>query len=143
MARFKKIKAKDDGWSEWELVKEARPRFKSHHQPNVPLWGYTDESDPKVMAQKIEAAASHGIDAFIFDWYWFDDGPFLERGLDEGFLKAANNERIKFSIMWANHDWIDIQPYKKDSPRKVLYKGTVKKQTFDTMCDYIISKYFN
>jgi hypothetical protein len=133
---------KGTGWSEWELVKEARPRFKSHHQPNVPLWGYTDESDPKVMAQKIEAAASHGINAFIFDWYWFDDGPFLERGLDEGFLKAANNDRIKFSIMWANHDWIDIQPYKKDSPRKVLYKGTVKKQTFDKMCDYIISMYF-
>ena len=133
---------KGDGWSEWNLVKEAKPRFKSHKQPNVPLWGYTDESDPSVMAQKIDAAASHGIDAFIFDWYWFDDGRFLERALDEGFLKAENNDLIKFSLMWANHDWIDIHPYKKDSLRRVLYKGVVKKQTFDQMCDHVINKYF-
>ncbi|MCX7006688.1 MAG: glycoside hydrolase family 99-like domain-containing protein [Kiritimatiellaeota bacterium] len=37
-------------WSEWELVKAAKPRFPGHHQPNVPLWGYVDESDPAVMA---------------------------------------------------------------------------------------------
>lgn len=136
------IKSKGEGWSEWELVKKARPRFESHHQPNVPLWGYTDESDPMAMAQKIEAAALHGIGAFIFDWYWFDDGPFLERGLDNGFLKAPNNDRIKFSLMWANHDWIDIQPYKKDSERKVLYPGKVKKNTFDQICNHVINKYF-
>jgi hypothetical protein len=27
------------------------------------------------MARKIEAAATHGIDAFIFDWYFFDPQP--------------------------------------------------------------------
>ena len=48
------------GWTEWKLVKEAKPRFAGHHQPNVPLWGYTDEADPKQMAQKIEAASSQG-----------------------------------------------------------------------------------
>lgn len=32
------------GWSEWELVKAAKPRFNGHHQPNIPAWGYTDES---------------------------------------------------------------------------------------------------
>ena len=72
-------KNKGTSWSEWELVKAARPRFPGHHQPNVPLWGYEDESDPKVMAQKIDAAADHGIDAFIFDWYYYEDGPFLDR----------------------------------------------------------------
>ena len=133
---------KGEGWSEWELVKEARPRFESHHQPKVPLWGYTDESDPAQMAQKIDAAANHGIDAFIFDWYWFDDGPFLERGLDNGFLKASNNDRIKFSLMWANHDWIDIHPHKRDRQAKTLYKGVFKKKTFDNACDHVIEKYF-
>ena len=43
---------KGPGWSEWELVKAARPRFPGHHQPNVPAWGYTDEKDPEVMAKK-------------------------------------------------------------------------------------------
>ena len=70
------VKNKGEGWSEWELVKAAKPRFPGHQQPKVPLWGYSDESDPAVMARKIAAAADHGIDAFIFDWYYYDDGPF-------------------------------------------------------------------
>ena len=83
-----------NGWTEWELVKEAKPRYENHHQPNVPAWGYTDEADPVQMAQKIDAAADNGIDAFIFDWYMYEDGPFLDRGIDQGFLKAENTERI-------------------------------------------------
>ena len=27
-----------EDWSEWELVKQAKPRFEGHHQPNVPAW---------------------------------------------------------------------------------------------------------
>ena len=105
------IRNKGADWSEWELVKAAKPRFPGHDQPKVPLWGYTDEKDPKVMAQKIEAASEYGVDCFIFDWYMYEDGPFLNRCLDEGFLKAKNVDKIKFAFMWANHDWTDIHPY--------------------------------
>jgi hypothetical protein len=87
-----------EGWSEWELVKTAQPRFPNHQQPKVPEWGYLDEKDPEVMAKKIEAAVEHGIDCFIFDWYMYEDGPFLNRCIDEGFLKAKNTETIKFAI---------------------------------------------
>src|SRR5436305_863633 len=90
---------KGQGWSEWDLVKATRPLFPGHQQPKVPAWGYQDESDPKVMGQKIAAAADHGIDAFIFDWYYYNDGPFLQRPLDEGFIKAHNNDRLKFALM--------------------------------------------
>ncbi len=136
------VKLKGADWSEWELVKAARPRFPGHHQPNVPLWGYQDESDPKVMAQKIDAAADHGIDAFLFDWYYYDDGPFLDRPIDRGFLQAANHRRMKFAFMWANHDWIDIQPYHRGAPRKVLYHGQVTPNTFSKICDHVIRDYF-
>lgn len=135
-------KTRGDGWTEWELVKAARPRFDGHRQPNAPLWGYTDESDPAVMARKIDAAADHGIDAFIFDWYWYDDGPFLQRGVEEGFLKAANAGRLRFGLMWANHDWIDIHPATTKHPPALLYPGTVTPETFDRMTDYIIDRYF-
>jgi len=135
-------KSKGKGWSEWELVKAARPRFPGHHQPNVPLWGYADESDPKAMEQKIAAAADHGIDAFIFDWYYYNDGPFLDRPIDIGFLKARNNARLKFAFMWANHDWLEIHPYKRGSERKVLYPGAVTPETFDKICDHVIRSYF-
>ena len=129
-------KTKGKGWSEWELVKAARPRFPGHHQPNVPLWGYTDESDPDVMAQKIAAAADHGIDAFIFDWYYYNDGPFLDRPIDLGFLKAKNNARLKFAFMWANHDWLEIHPYRRGTERKVLYPGAVTPEKFEKLCEF-------
>lgn len=132
------------GWTEWELVKNARPRFEGHHQPNVPLWGYTDEADPKQMAQKIDAAADHGVDVFLFDWYYYNDGPFLNRTIDEGFLHAENRDRIKFALMWANHDWVDIHPKRKDDHNPpCLYPGAVTPEKFDEICDLVIRDYFS
>lgn len=85
------------GWTEWELVRSARPRFPGHRQPKVPLWGWEDEADPRVMARKIRAASDSGIDAFLFDWYYYDDGPFLERALLEGFhaRRTAENSPMR------------------------------------------------
>jgi hypothetical protein len=134
------------GWSEWELVKRAFPRYPGHYQPRIPAWGYTDEADPEQMARKIDAAADNGIDVFIFDWYYYDDGPFLERGLEDGFLKAHNNNRLRFGLMWANHDWVDIFPIKIGTDKKVapplVYPGKITPQTWEQMTDYIIEKYF-
>jgi len=45
---------KGTNWAEWELVKEAQPRFPGHQQPKVPEWGYVDEKDPEVMAKKLK-----------------------------------------------------------------------------------------
>jgi hypothetical protein len=134
---------KGPGWTEWELVKAARPRFPDHQQPKVPLWGYEDESDPAVMARKIDAAADHGIDTFIFDWYYYNDGPFLEGSLEKGFLAAPNNDRLRFALMWANHDWVDIHPCRRDATAGLLFPGAVTPQTFDRVCDLVIDRYFS
>jgi len=130
------------GWTEWELVKAAAPRFPGHKQPKVPLWGYGDEADPRVMEQKIDAAADHGITSFIFDWYWYTDGPFLQRALEEGFLRARNNSRLKFALMWANHDWVDIHPAQRSRPANVLAPGKVTPEAFDRAVDHMIRLYF-
>ena len=131
-----------EGWTEWELVRMAQPRFEGHRQPNVPYWGYCDEADPRIMQKKIDAAADFGVDAWIFDWYWYDDGPFLQNCLDYGFMRANNNHRIRFALMWANHTWIDIHPATLLHPPEVLYPGTVTPETFDTICDHVIEHYF-
>lgn len=62
-----------EGWTEWGLVLNAQPRYPGHLQPNVPLsgpgWGLNaSEADPRVMQLKIDAAAAHGVDFFLFDW---------------------------------------------------------------------------
>ena len=135
-------KAKYPGFTEWDLIRKAKPRFPGHKQPKVPIWGYTDEADPAVMAQKIGTAADYGVNAFIFDWYYYNDGPYLERALDKGFLGATNNSRIQFGLMWANHDWLDIQGYNPADPVKLLYPGKVNAATWDKMTDLIIARYF-
>lgn len=131
------------GWTEWELVKRAEPRFEGHQQPKVPAWGYEDESDPIAMAKKIDAAADNGLTAFIFDWYWHEEGPYLHRALEEGFLRAKNNDKLKFSLMWANHDWIDIHPATRDRSFATLAKGGVTEETFIKATEHMISNYFN
>ncbi len=129
-------------WSEWELVKGAKPRFPGHVQPKIPLWGYVDEKDPAVMAKKIEVASNYGIDCFIFDWYMYEDGPFLNSCLDQGFLKAKNVGKIKFALMWANCDWTDIHPFILGAKQKLLYPGKISPKRFDEMCDFVIREYF-
>ena len=141
-ARNTKMADKGSTWSEWELVKAARPRFPGHQQPKVPAWGYVDESDPKVMEKKIDAAADHGVGAFIFDWYYYDDGPFLNNCLDKGYLNAANKDRVKFSLMWANHDWLELHPWKRGTPQTLLFPGKIAPDKFDKMCDHVIADYF-
>ena len=91
------------GKGEWQNVWEAVPKWEGHEQPRKPLWGYENEADPKVMEKKIDAAVSHGVNVFIYDWYWYCGRPFLEDALDKGFLGASNNGKMKFFIMWANH----------------------------------------
>ena len=129
-------------WSEWEPVRNAIPRFAGHRQPRTPFWGETDEKSPQVMAQKIDAAADAGLDVFIFDWYYYNDGPFLEAALEQGFLNAPNRSRLKFCNMWANHDWYDILPA-VPVEQKLLYPGKVTRETFEKVAEIHISRYFS
>jgi len=131
-----------DNWSEWELIKNAKPRFDGHDQPKIPAWGYTDEKDPKAMEQKIRTASEYGIDVFIFDWYTYEGRPFLNRALDEGFLKAKNTNSIKFSLMWANQDWMELYPYTAGDEHDILYDGKVTPEVFDQIGDDLIEQYF-
>jgi len=115
------------GWTEWESVRRAKPVFAGHRQPKVPAWGYEDEASPRVMQKKIAVAADHAIDFFIFNWYWDmrpGEGPFLQRCLEKGYLKASNNARVKFCCMWANHREVD-------------------RKTFDAATDHVIDAYLS
>ncbi len=133
-------------WTEWRMLQHATPRFDGHDQPKIPAWGYEDESKPDVMQKKIAAAADHGLDAFIFDWYWYENSTFLAAALEEGFLKASNNRRLKFALMWANHDWWDLYPQKRArfqtaQPYETQIQGATSLDSFRAMTDYVIDKY--
>jgi hypothetical protein len=133
-----------EGTGEWEIIKKGTPRFEGHYQPKVPLWGYEMDDNPKVMEKWIDTATDYGINIFIFDWYWFDDGPFLESSLNNGFLKANNREKINFYIMWANHDvkrnYWNVHKFKDDD--SLLWDGAVDMNSFKIIVDRVINKYF-
>lgn len=93
------------GFTEWELVRSARPLYEGHYQPKTCLWGCFDESDPAWSAREIDLAADHGITTFLFDWYWYCGVQIMQEALENGFLRAPNRNRLKFAIMWANHSW--------------------------------------
>ena len=131
------------GWTEWALVKAATPRFPGHLQPRVPLWGYEDESLAPVMEKKINAAVEHGVNAFIFDWYWYAGGPYLQAALEKGYLEAPSVSRHSFALMWANHDWVDIHPAARHQPYALLDRGDVAPEVFRRATDHVIQRYFS
>ena len=132
-----------EGYGEWQTVKECKNVYPEQSWPRKPLWGYVNEADPFVMEMEIEAAASHGINVFIYDWYWYDNRPFLEQCLDNGYLKARNNDKVKFFLMWANHtansQW-DIRTADQYTP---IWDGAVDRKTFDFIVQRTIRKYFS
>ena len=132
-----------EGWTEWDLLKAATPRYPGHRQPIIPAWGYFDESDPAWAAREIDLAADHGLATFIYDWYWYDEQPFLEAALEHGFLHAPNRERLKFAVMWANHDWRNMFPAQYTNESPLLATGRVTPESFDQMTTYIIDHYFH
>lgn len=91
------------GMGEWETVMTMQKRYPGHAWNRQPLWGPINEADPAVMEMEIEQAVRHGVNVFIFDWYWYDCRPFMETTLTDGFLKAANKDKMQFYLMWANH----------------------------------------
>lgn len=133
----------DEGIGEWQTVKSAAPKFEGHQWPRKPLWGYVNEADPKVMEMQIEEAVKHGVNVFIYDWYWYDGAPFLENCLNDGFLKAPNNQKMKFYLMWANHNvgylW---DKRNSDSRDDMLWRGSVGREDFEVIANRIIDKYF-
>lgn len=137
-----------DGIGEWQTVINNKPKFEGHDQPRFPIWGYVNESDRYVMEMEISAAADHGVNVFIYDWYWYDGMPFLEACLNEGFLKARNNSRMKFYLMWANHN-VNLAWDKRNADeafrgenKATIWTGAVNRKEFEKIAHRWIEKYF-
>lgn len=132
------------GIGEWETVINMQDRYPGHYWNRKPLWGTVNEADPAVMSMEIDQAVTHGVNVFIFDWYWYDGRPFMETTLDSGFLKAENSNQMRFYLMWANHDvnnYWDTRLYKYHDDN-VIWQGSVDRTEFEKICSRNINKYF-
>ena len=132
-----------EGYGEWQTVKAFKGYIPEEKWPRKPLWGYVNEADPYVMEMEIEAAADHGVNVFIYDWYWFDGRPFLEQCLDNGYLKAKNNDKVKFYIMWANHTATSLWDKRTAELGVPIWDGAVDRRNFDIIVRKTIDMYFS
>ena len=130
--RWKELGIFAHGCGEWQNVYEGKPRFEGHYQPMVPYWGYGRDDDSVEVARQIDAALAAGINVFMYDWYWYCGRPFLENALNNGFLKAPNNARMHFYLMWANHGVTNLWNNKiaKDDWSNPIWKADVDYNEF-------------
>lgn len=87
------------GWhtyERWSVLND----FPERH----PVLGYYCEGHPEVADWHIKWALDHGISYFIYDWYWTKGTRQLEHALHEGLFKSEYGDRMKFCLLWANHN---------------------------------------
>jgi hypothetical protein len=132
------------GIGEWETVMNVQERFPGHYWNRRPVWGTINEADPAIMSMEINEATRHGVNVFIFDWYWYDGRPFMETTLNNGFLKAENRDKMKFYLMWANHEVVNVWDTRLNKVHEdnVIWTGKVDRDEFEKICKRNIEKYF-
>ena len=137
------------GWTEFESVRHAKPWFDGQLQPKSPLWGMYDESvpgsfneaDPTWAAREIDLASGSGINVFMVDWYWHEGMLFYHEQLEQGFLRAPNRAKMKFAVMWANHNWPNSYPAPIKGKDANIYPQTYSEADMDRLTDYLLEHY--
>ena len=87
------------GWrsaGSWDPINRAR--FP------IPVLGFYREGDPEVADWHIKWAVEHGIDFFIYDWYWSQGSMNLTHALHDGYMNARYKDYLKFCLLWAYHN---------------------------------------
>ena len=93
-----------EGFTEWTNVRRAKPLFKGHLQPRVPLLeNYYDLCDADVQQQQAVLARSHGIHGFCYYHYWFNGRRLLERPVN--LMRERGKPDMPFCLAWANEPW--------------------------------------
>lgn len=131
------------GWTEYDTLRNAHTLFPGHSMPHYPLWGYYDESDPAWAAKEIDLAAAYGVDAWMIDWYWHQGTQFYHEQLEQGFLKADNRSKLKFAVMWANHDWKNVYPARSPDEAATLLPQIHTLADFENVLNYCAEHYFS
>ena len=92
------------GFTEWTNVKKARPLYKGHYEPRVPLDdNYYDLTNPKTFEWQVDLAKKYGVYGFCFYHYWFSGKILMQKPM-EMFLRNKNLS-LHYCISWANETW--------------------------------------
>lgn len=109
LPQFHRINENDEFWgkgfTDWVTVRNAKPLFKGHQQPRVPLNNnYYDLSKVENVEWQAKLAHDHGIYGFGVYHYWFNNEKnILTRPAE--ILKDSVNGYVKYFFCWDNASW--------------------------------------
>lgn len=111
LPQYHEIKENNEWWgkgyTEWSAVKSARPLFRGHKQPRIPLDNrYYDLVEEGLQTWQWQAglAQKYGVYGFCIYHYWFQPGKqLLERPME--ILRDNPQININYCICWANESW--------------------------------------
>lgn len=127
LPQFHAIKENDEWWgkgfTEWTNLKTAKPTYRGHKQPRVPLGkNYYSLLDVDTLKWQAELARKYGVYGFVYYHYWFEEGMLLERPAE--LMLKHPEVKLPFCFSWANHTWSRNWANKSDSIlRKQTYGG--------------------
>ncbi|WP_087007519.1 glycoside hydrolase family 99-like domain-containing protein, partial [Gulosibacter sp. 10] len=91
------------GFTEWSNVTKAKPVYAGQPQPLLPgELGYYDLRLDEIRARQTELAKRHGVEAFMYYYYWFSGHKLMEMPIER--LVESDLDQ-PFCIMWANENW--------------------------------------
>lgn len=93
------------GFTDWVTVKNARPLYKGHQQPRIPLNNnYYDLSVKENIAWQAKLAKEHGIYGFGIYHYWFNNEKNLLTRPSDLLLNNKDID-IHYFMAWDNASW--------------------------------------
>ncbi len=96
------------------------------YEEREPLISWYHEGEVEVMQKQIDWMAGAGITFVAFDWYIRPNNEvFIDHALN-AYLKAPNRSKLKFTLLWANHD-----------------KSPDSMENFDAMLDIWFTRYMS
>lgn len=156
LPQFHRIKENDDWWgegyTEWTAVKRARPQYKNHIQPRIPLNNYYyDLMEKKTMEWQSRIAKEYKIDGFSFYHYYFTGDIKLLEKPAENLLKWKDIN-INFFFTWdpgtwarswsrIGNSWADTFESEIDNKKILIEQKSGTKQDWEKHLQYLL-KFF-
>lgn len=93
-----------EGFTDWRNVASAKPLFKGHYQPHVPIdIGFYDLRLEENALRQFELANMYGIHGFCYYYYWFNGNRLMEMPI----FRHLNNKQYEFPycLCWCPETW--------------------------------------
>ena len=123
------------GFTEWTNVKKARPVFKGHNQPKVPLNdNYYNLLNDETKKWQARIAKDAGIYGFCYYHYWFNGKMLLEKPAEQ--MLVNKDIDIPFCFSWANEPW--SRSWKGESKNVIMPQEYGEKPDWKRHFDYLL-----